>query len=181
MIRRRFLAVLLALLWASPACIAAQEPTSVVYVFRHAERAEDGTDDPPISEEGQARARLVADLLGGVGLTQLHTTDYRRTRSTIEPTAGVTGLRPQLYDAGDLAGFAERLRATRGRHLVVGHSNTNPELVEALGGDPGGPIGTMEYDRAYVVVVLPSGAVGSAIFRFGAPEGQTPRGGGRLP
>ena len=147
----------------------------MIYVVRHAERAEDGTNDPPISAEGEARSRLVAEMMRGARLTHIHTTDFIRTRSTVAPTAAATGLTPSVYDPRDLAGFAARLRATPGRHLVVGHSNTNPELVSALGGDDGDPIAEMEYDRAYAVVVMPSGAVGSAIFRFGggatAPAG----------
>lgn len=164
---RRFLLALLALCaFASPP-LAGQSDPVVVYVVRHAERAEDGTNDPPISELGEARARAVAFMLDHVELTHLYTTDYRRTRSTVAPTAEATGLQPSVYDPRDLSGFAARLRRTPGNHLVVGHSNTSPALVEALGGDPGEPIDEMEYDRGYVVVVLPDGSTGSAIFRFG--------------
>ena len=149
--------------------VAAQSPGDpvVVFLFRHAERAEDGTSDPPLSEAGRERAELVARILAEAGLTHVHTTDFRRTRGTGDPTASTLGLTMELYDPRDLTGFAERLRATPGRHLVLGHSNTTPALVEALGGDPAGPIDEMEYDRAYVVVVLPSGAAGSAILRYG--------------
>lgn len=150
--------------------VAAQTAHSVIYVVRHAERAEDGTNDPPISEAGQARAERIAAIFADAGLTHLHTTDYRRTRSTIAPTASASGLEPEVYDPSDLDAFAIHLRSTPGRHLVVGHSNTNAELVAALGGDDGGPIGEMEYDRGYVVIVRAGGATGSEIFRFGRPD-----------
>ena len=146
----------------------ASEPATIVYVVRHAERAEDGTNDPPISEAGEARSRLLVPMLRDVALTHVHTTDFRRTRATVAAIAETRGLEPRLYDPRDLPAFAERLRATPGRHLVVGHSNTNPELVAALGGDGGEPIGEMEYDRGYVVVVRSGQFVGSALFRFGA-------------
>jgi broad specificity phosphatase PhoE len=165
--QRRAFILLAALVLLGPLAVAAQQPSVVVFVVRHAERAEDGTNDPPISEIGQERARLVAGMLAEARLTHIHTTDFKRTRSTVEPTAQATGLTPRLYDPQDLQGFADRLRATPGRHLVVGHSNTNTGLVEALQGNPGAPIGEMEYDRGYVVVVLPAGDTGSAIFRFG--------------
>ena len=167
--RRRLLRhIVLAIALLLPAGeLHAQDASSVVYIVRHAERAEDGTSDPPISEIGEARSQLIATLMADAGLTHLHTTDFQRTRSTIEPTAAATGLVPSVYDASDLEAFAARLRATPGRHLVVGHSNTNTELVRALSGDPGGPIEEMEYDRGYVVVVLPGGYSGSSIFRFG--------------
>lgn len=160
------LLALLALLVAMPA--GAQTEETVVYLFRHAERAEDGTNDPPLSDAGEARAELVAAILEDARITHIHTTDFRRTRATGAPLARATGLEMAEYDPRDLVGLAERLRSTPGRHLVLGHSNTTPQLAEALGGDPGPPIEEMEYDRAYVIVILPSGATGSAIFRFGS-------------
>lgn len=167
---RRIFVPLVALLLAAPIVAAAQHQSVVVFVVRHAERAEDGTNDPPISDAGWDRARRIAGMMREARLTHIHTTDYKRTRSTIEPLAGATGVTPALYAAGDLDSFAQRLRSTPGRHLVVGHSNTNAELVAALGGDAGEPIGEMEYDRAYVVVVAPNGGVASVMFRFGGPS-----------
>jgi broad specificity phosphatase PhoE len=152
----------------------AQTGETVVFIVRHAERAEDGTSDPPISTAGEARSTLVAEIMRTARLTHLHSTDFKRTRSTLGPTVEQTGLALSVYNPRDLSAFAAVLRGTPGRHLVVGHSNTNPALVEALGGDPEGPIGEMEYDRFYVVVVRPGGDAGSAIFRFGAPSDQEP-------
>ncbi len=166
--RRRLFLVFALLLVSAPVGLAAQEGEVVVFLVRHAERAEDDTNDPPISVAGEARARLVADMLQRARLTHIHSTDFKRTRSTAAPTAEATGLQVRMYDPRDLEGFAAELRSTPGRHLVVGHSNTTPALVTALGGDAGPPIEEMEYDRAYVVVVLPGGATGSAILRYGA-------------
>lgn len=153
-----------AVLAAGPA--AAQQDAAVVYLVRHAERAEDGTRDPVISLPGWDRARLLAETLRDAGLTHIHTTDYRRTRMTGRPTADATGLTMQTYDPRDLAAFARRLRSTPGRHLVLGHSDTTPALVEALGGDPGTPIEEMEYDRLYVVTLTGDGA-STVLLRFG--------------
>ena len=139
---------------------------TLIFLVRHAERAEDGTNDPHISPEGQARADLLASLLGEAGLTHIHSTDYSRTRETVAPLAARTGLPVEIYDAGDLEAFANRLRATPGRHLAVGHSNTTPDLAEALGGDAGSPIESMEYDRLYLVVLGPGGAR-TVLLRFG--------------
>ena len=144
---------------------------TVVILVRHAERAEDGTSDPPISETGEARARLLAEMLRDVELTHVHTTDYLRTRATGEPTAQEHGLEMTLYDPGDLRAFAHRLRMTPGRHLVLGHSNTTPELVEALGGDAHGDIEEMEYDRLYLVTLTPEGA-DTLLLRFGSGLGR---------
>jgi broad specificity phosphatase PhoE len=163
-------ALALALLAPAPAAAQSTDRAAgeiVVYLVRHAERAEDGTRDPRISLPGWDRARLLADVLRDAGLTHIHTTDYRRTRSTARPTADRTGLTPEVYDPRDLAAFAARLRRTPGRHLVVGHSDTTTALVRALGGDSASPIGELEYDRLYVLT-MSEGGVGTVLLRIGA-------------
>lgn len=162
--------LLAALAGAVPQHAQAQSDATVVYLVRHAERAEDGTSDPPISEAGEARARLLASMLEDAGLTHVHTTDYKRTRSTGAPSAEAAGLEMSVYDPRDLPRFAARLHATPGRHLVLGHSNTTPQLVEALGGDAGGAIEEMEYDRLYIVTLTDAGA-STVLIRFGARHG----------
>ena len=142
------------------------EPT-VVYLVRHAERAEDGTDDPPISAEGEARAQLLAQMLRDAGIERIHSTRYRRTESTAAPLARTLGIEVEPYDGSDLEGLAARLLAEGGRHLVVGHSNTTPDAVAALGGTPGEPIEEFEYDRLYIVT-LTDGAEVTTLLRFGA-------------
>ena len=159
--------------------LAACQPRSgreevLVFLVRHAERADDGgmapEEDPPLSVAGRERAQALASLLEDAGITHVHTSDYQRTRETAAPLAAATGLSASTYDVRDLGPFAVELLATPGRHLVVGHSNSTPELVTALGGDPHGEIATMEYDRLYVLSVGEEG-VRTILLRFGAPFG----------
>lgn len=168
--RRRASPLLAAVLVAASFVVApgahAQEDATVVYLVRHAERAEDGTRDPLISLPGWDRARLLAEMLRDAGLTRIHTTDYRRTRMTVRPTSDATRLSPQLYDPRDLQGFARLLRSTAGRHLVAGHSDTTPELVRALGGEAGSPIEESEYDRLYILTLTDEGT-STVLIRFG--------------
>lgn len=136
-----------------------------VYLVRHAEKQ--AGEDPSLTAAGEARAAELADLLVDQGLAQIHSTNYKRTLETAAPLAARTGLEVVLYDPRDLDRFAGELRASVGVHLVVGHSNTTPQLATALGGDPGGEIDeTAEYDRLYVID-LSSGAVVSSIERYG--------------
>lgn len=163
------MAPLLALALLAPAGpAAAQSPeaqsATVVYLVRHAEKADQG-DDPGLTPTGQSRARRLVLMLRGAGLTHVHTTDYARTRETAAPVANALGLDAVLYDPRDLAGFAAELKATPGRHLVVGHSNTTPELVRLLGGAPAGPMSEHEYDRVYVLTLEPE-AVRTAILGY---------------
>lgn len=147
---------------------AAESPV-VVYLVRHAEKADDGTDDPPLTVAGHIRVRILTTMLTDVDLTQVHTTDWQRTQDTARPIAEAAGLDLSVYDAGDLAGFAAAIRATPGKHFVAGHSNTTPELVKALGGDPGWPIHEMEYDRLYIVTIPPGSEPLTTLLRFGEP------------
>ncbi len=163
---RRCFLVLGFLLWAIGLLPAIQAQTTTIYLVRHAEKADDGTSDPPLTEAGIARALYLAQLLSDAGLTHLHTTNYQRTRQTLEPIAETSGLMPMRYDPRDLSGFAEALREESGVHLVSGHSNTTPMLVEALGGIAGPPISESEYDRLYQLILHADGTVTTTVFRL---------------
>lgn len=150
------------------------EPT-VVFLVRHAEKArsrEQGRgQDPDLTEAGRQRAKALARVLASAGITRIHSTDYRRTLDTARPLAEVLGLEVEIYDARAPRAFVSQLRESPGRHLVVGHSNTTPELVKLLGGEPGTPIDEgSEYDRLYVLVLGPHGSVATILQRYGAPS-----------
>lgn len=159
------------------ACQAIPAPdTGTAYLVRHAEKVTgdglmklDDPRDPPLTAEGTARAEALADRLMKAGITQIWSTDTTRTRDTAAPLSARLGLDVQLYDASDLTGFAAQLKADPGATvLVVGHSNTTPQLAEALGAEPGAPIvEATEYDRLYVVDLSTSDG---EIERFGAPS-----------
>lgn len=169
-------AALVSVLLSAPATLVAQTESgaSVVYLVRHAEKATDGDpSDPLLSTEGAERAELVAHMLADVPLTTIISTPFIRTLTTAGPTAMRHGLEITEYDPRSreaVAGLVETLRTTPGHHLVVGHSNTTPEMVEALGGDPLTPIDEPgEYDRLYIVTIAPDGSVSSSMIRFGVP------------
>ena len=162
------------------ACQAIPVPESgTAFLVRHAEKVTgdtalelDDPRDPSLTEMGEARAEALADRLSGDDITAIWSTDTTRTRDTAQPLADRLGLDVQIYDSSDLAGFAAQLKSSPGETvLVVGHSNTTPQLAEALGAEPGAAIvEKTEYDRLYVIDL----ATGfGEIERFGAPsEGQ---------
>ena len=164
-------------LGASPAARAdsAHESPVVIFLVRHAETLpsspEESPRNPHLDERGLERAKSLAHLLGDAALTTLFSSDYHRTRETVAPVAGLLGLHVTLYDPGALEEFAAKLRSTPGRHLVAGHSNTTPQLVEHLGGDPGDPIDdAWEYDRLYVVTIDSTGRISTVLLRYGEPS-----------
>ena len=145
-----------------------REPV-VVYLVRHAEKADDGTDDPPLAIAGRIRVQTLKALLADVSLSHVRTTDWKRTRDTARPFAVEAGLELVMYDPRELEAVAAEIRATPGCHLVVGHSNTTPQLVAALGGDSGGEIDDLEYDRLYILVIEAGRTTVTTLLRFGEP------------
>lgn len=141
----------------------------VVFLVRHAEK-EEGGRDPELSKDGLARSKALAHVLRDAKIEHVHSTSYRRTQSTAAPIAEVLKKKIESYDPRSLPAVAERLRKAGSRHLVVGHSNTTPDLVKALGGEPGSPIEEKtEYDRLYVVTVPKTGPVTTVLLRYGEP------------
>lgn len=141
----------------APAFAWAASP-SFIYVTRHGEKAAEGKD-PDLTAQGQARARGIAKILGKAGIGAVYSSATKRTRQTAQPLAAQQGVEVQTYDAGKPQAMIEQVKAANTPVLVVGHSNTVPDLVKMMGGTPGAPIGDDEYDRLYQLVVHADGTV----------------------
>ena len=141
----------------SPVATPAGGGEFTLYLVRHAEKALDGTADPELTEEGRARAARLAQWLEGRGLQAIWSSDYRRTRQTVQPTAERLGLPIRTYDPGAQEAFAVTLLAERHTALIAGHSNTLPELARDLCGCEVSDIPDTDYERLFVVQVGPGG------------------------
>ncbi|MDP2414280.1 histidine phosphatase family protein [Daejeonella sp.] len=134
MIKRRVF--MFCLLVSAFMTLSARAQTSV-WIVRHAEKdmKNPSDPDPPLSIDGQERAKELAALLRPKRLLAVYSTPFKRTMQTAQPTAYARGLTVQTYDPADLEAFAASvLRQHKGGAvLIVGHSNTVLELVEAFG------------------------------------------------
>jgi phosphohistidine phosphatase SixA len=130
----------------APACAMA-EP-SAIYIVRHAEKASEGKD-PGLTPRGQDRARNIAAILEKAGVTHVFSTATARTQATAQPLAERRHLPVELYDPAAPQALVDKVRALDGAVVVIGHSNTVPELVRRFGGEPGSDIGDSEYTRLY--------------------------------
>jgi len=132
----------------------AQELTTFILV-RHAEKADDGTKDPALSEEGKSRAQRLAAHLNSTDLTAVYSTPYHRTRSTVEDIAESHNLQILEYEpfAGDV--LDEMLENNRGGIILIsGHSNTTPHLVNTLiGKDMLEQLDESDYDNLFIVTI----------------------------
>ena len=141
-----------------------QAPQTLTFVVvRHAEKGVDDARDPSLSAAGQARAQRLAALLADAPLTAAYATAYRRTQQTAQPAAAAHALTVLAYDAQLPADqFARQLRADHatGTVLVVGHSNTVPDIVGALSGQTVAAMGEDQFDQLYRIRI---GADGKAV------------------
>jgi len=139
----------------------------VVFFVRHAEKV-DSSRNAQLSNDGHARAKELVRVLKDAELTHVHSTDFARTTATAKPVANHCGLQVELYDPYNAQALIQQLRATDGRHLVVGHSSSISGAIRLLGGNPGSRINyTDEFDRLYVVSVDSMGHANTVLLRYG--------------
>ena len=141
--------LLLAMLFAAGA--ASAEPF-VVFV-RHAEKAAGGGNDPDLSEPGMARAEALAQMLRDSKISAVFTSEFKRTKQTAAPTAKLLGITPTVVAGKDATELVAKLKSLNGNALVVGHGNTIPELVNALGIQESTDIKENDYTQIFVVTL----------------------------
>lgn len=134
---------------------AAAQPT--IFITRHAEKADSTGKDPDLSEAGRARAVTLGKVLKDANITAIYATEFKRTQQTAAPLAQAIGVKTTVVPSSGASApsFAEQLMAASGNVLVVGHGNTIPDLIKALGLTDQVNIGENDYDNLFVVVPGP--------------------------
>ena len=167
-------ALLCAALVATNAFGQPQSPSATaqgtVFLVRHAERADTAsgmtTADPSLSDAGRARAVSLATLLKDAGIAAIFVTEFKRTRETAAPLADALGLVPTVVAQNDLKALISKLASTVGNVLVVGHSNTLPAMLDALGVTPPA-IGDADFDNLFLVTpAQPSSGLPPRVIRL---------------
>jgi broad specificity phosphatase PhoE len=133
--------------------VSATAAQSTIFVVRHAEKAESGGNDPDLSEAGRARAESLAKMLKNANITAIYATEFKRTQQTATPAAKALGLALTIVPAKDTVTLSAKLRDLHGNALVVGHGNTIPDLIKALGVETPVNIAETDYDNLFVVVI----------------------------
>lgn len=152
----RTVAVVCALLLLVAVPASAQQ---TIFVVRHAERADAGgggmttpATDPPLSVAGNERAARLAAMLRSADVRHIFSTEFVRTRQTAAPTAQALHLEVVAVPANDPGAVIAKARQARGNVLIVGHSNTVPDLLRRLGITGEITIGDTEFDNLFAVV-----------------------------
>jgi len=129
--------------------------TTTVIVLRHAEKSTEQVD-PSLTPAGYERAARLATLFAQSGVAAIYVSDTRRARETGRPLADRLGIELIEYPGRGVEALAERLLDRhRGQTvLVVGHSNTVPQVLSTLtGGRYVTRLDEDEFDGLYLVSV----------------------------
>lgn len=116
----------------------AQESKITTFILvRHSEKdLTQSTNDPDLSKEGHARVVKLVELFRNAQIDAVYSTEYKRTRQTVEPLAQprslpVMSYQPMIKEDVDLM-----LKKHVGQTVLVsGHSNTIPNLINYLLGE----------------------------------------------
>jgi broad specificity phosphatase PhoE len=120
--------------------------------MRHLDTPEGGTDrDPSLTAEGASNAQQLAAWFRGKPLSAIYVSGFKRTRETAAPLAEARGITVKLYDPADTPALIARVRTEAGPVLVVGHSNTVPDIVEQLGGTRPAPLAHTDFGDIWTV------------------------------
>lgn len=174
---RRAAFLLLAVL-ALPTRVSAQRATGekLVFIVRHAEKANATEQDPSLSDIGRARAVALAAALRDADISDVLVTPRKRTHETAAVLTEARQLTAHVVPFGastpdHAAAVAADVRKTRGNAvLVVGHSNTVTLIIAALGGPRLPELCDAEYSNLFIVRLPARGSPTFVRAHFGVPD-----------
>jgi broad specificity phosphatase PhoE len=108
-----------------------QNNTTTYYFIRHAEKV-NNSKNPDLSEIGLKRAKLWNEIFSEINLDVIYSTDFKRTLQTVTPTATNNKITIINYDPKTLDIQSFKKNTLEKKVLVVGHSNTIPNLVNQI-------------------------------------------------
>ena len=152
-----------------------------VFLIRHAERQDEPRQDPPLTDAGVARSQALARLLSNAGVKAIFTSQFTRTKQTGEPLATKLGLtvtpftlklnpsNPRQIAEESTAEVTNKILERSGQSvLVVGHSNSIPDVIKMLGGDTVPTIDERKFDDLFIVTVYAKGKAKVVQLKYGA-------------
>lgn len=146
---------------------------TTVILVRHAERPAGA--DPELNAAGHARAESLAVSLARSGVAGIIHTQFKRTQQTAAPLAARLSLTPVVVQAGGTeaqhaAAVVEQVNKFAGKTVVyVGHSNTVPAVIQALGISPVQPMAETEYSNLFIVTRPNAGPATLVRAKYGTP------------
>lgn len=124
------------------------EPDSI-YLFRHAEKV--AGSDPELSIEGKKRASQLAALIDAQSIT-LFSSRYNRTQMTASPIAKHFNAPIQHYNPHDLMTLKQTILQQQGTVVVIGHSNTTPQLAGLISKNDVAGMAENQFNRYFILI-----------------------------
>jgi 2,3-bisphosphoglycerate-dependent phosphoglycerate mutase len=151
--------------------------TTVFFIVRHAEKDTAGGTNADLNPIGRGRAIALVKMLKKIQLEKILSTDKPRTRNTAKPIAESKKHAIEIYDPKKHQEVLEKLiTENKGKKiLMVGHSNTVPQIVNLLmvhpdkigrGGNEEKEFSELDYSRLYIVSVKKLGEGKVQLIRF---------------
>lgn len=126
-----------------------------VILIRHADVTASPEDDPaqgpPLNAAGRARAQELRHVLADAGVGTIFVTSLLRSGQTAEPIAADLNIAPTVKDAVSTVIEAIRALPEASIALVIGHSNTVPDIIAGLDGPSLAILDGMEFDNLFVL------------------------------
>ena len=152
-----------------------------IFLIRHAEKEDEPRQDPPLKPEGVARSQELVRMLSGAGVKTIVTSQFLRTKKTAEPLATKLGLtataislklnpsNPREIAEESTKEVVDKILDKPGENaLVIGHSNSIPDVIKMLGGDVVPVIDEKKFNDLFVVTVYAKGKAKVAHLKYGA-------------
>lgn len=152
-------------------CAQPKDKITTLILVRHAEKENDGTKDPGLTAEGKARAADLVKILGETKIDAIYSTNYKRTRSTVQPLAAAKGISILTYDPMKGEEMDKILQAHAGATIVIcGHSNTTPWVANyLLDKEELADFKDSDYDNLIILSVLEKGHAQVTWLNYGNP------------
>ena len=149
-------------------CMIASAQKTTVWIVRHAEKdtAFVTRQDPDLTATGQQRSLDLAAYLQNEAIVKVYSTDTKRTILTAKHVKAPL----EIYNPKNLLGLLDLiLQNANGKSvLIVGHSNTVLETIEALGGKrPVTLLTDDDYDYIFKIELEASKPAVVSFFHFG--------------
>ena len=146
----------------------------IVFALRHADRTPDPQDD--LTPKGLARAKLLARMLGESGVSTAFCSSAKRTQMTVQPLRDVLGERLTIVKVStsspthvqDIVDGVTAL-TDDAVAIIVGHSDTVPEIIRKLTATTVDEIKAGEFDKLFVLAIRTGGVSTVTQTRYGEP------------
>lgn len=135
--------------------LAKAQAVTTFILIRHAEKVNDGTPDPELTEEGVTRANSLVTLLKETHVDAIYSTAFKRTTNTVIPLSQAKNIPIQNYEAFKGDEIDKMLKNYPGGTIaVVGHSNNIPWIANYLiGKETYKTFDDSDYDNVLIVTI----------------------------